>query len=314
MPSPCQPVIVCPSPLPTTTPSAIPEVTIGRKRYRLLDTIDQGSFSEPRRRGTAEGSGITDDDTFNGTDRMIPKTTIVVDAKVEEFATVAALVNNLLSNFPDKDMKSMGIEKSTDTRKKPENRNVSVTGFIHAFKKEGDNDYHVILGDGPNAKTKVYLNVEVSGIPVGGTAANRKRLIAVREQFKAAFKLGRTGPDSYKRPHEPIPVRISGSLFWDVDHKPGEVGPDDLKPKSSWEIHPVSELEFLDNSQSAVERPTPLRIVHLDLYRYPLLRCGPVGWSIDSENAIHEPSGRASHRPNRATTHANVYVSRQHAA
>jgi hypothetical protein len=89
------------------------------------------------------------------------------------------------------------------------------------------------------------LNVEVSGIPVGGTNANRKRLIEVRDQFQQAFSLGATGPKGYKRPHEPIPVRITGSLFWDVDHAPGAVGPDDLKPGTSWEIHPVSAIEFL---------------------------------------------------------------------
>lgn len=126
-----------------------------------------------------------------------------------------------------------------------EKRQVRVTGFIHAFKKEGDNDYHIILGDGPDAESAVYLNVEVSGIPVGGTNANRQRLIAVRNQFKETFNLGATGPNRYKRPHEPIPVRITGSLFWDVDHPPGAVGPDDMKPKTSWEIHPVSTIEFL---------------------------------------------------------------------
>ncbi len=91
------------------------------------------------------------------------------------------------------------------------------------------------------------MNVEVSGIPVGGTNANRTQLIAVRDQFKQAFNLGATGPQGYKRPHVPVPVRITGSLFWDVDHPPGAVGPGDLKPQTAWEIHPVSAMEFLDN-------------------------------------------------------------------
>jgi hypothetical protein len=217
-------------------------VTIKGKTYRLLDTVDQGQFSEQPRPATA--SGIADEDTFTGTDRLLPKTTIV-DADIEEFATVAALVNNLLTNFPDKAMGKKGITRATDTRVDAEKRNVRVTGFIHAFKKEGDNDYHVILGDGSDAENPVYLNVEVSGIPVSGTNANRKRLVAVREEFKQTFRLSSTGPTGYKRPHQPIPVRITGSLFWDVDHAPGVVGPGDLKPKSSWEIHPVSAIECL---------------------------------------------------------------------
>ena len=109
----------------------------------------------------------------------------------------------------------------------------------------------MIHGDGPDAENPVYLNVEVSGIPVGGTNANRKQLIAVRDQFKAAFDLGRTGPNSYQRPDEPIPIRITGSLFWDIDHRPGAVGPDYLKPMTSWEIDPVSGSNSSTTDRSA---------------------------------------------------------------
>src|SRR6266851_6526455 len=146
-------------------------VTIKGKTYRLLDTADQGEFEEKAQRPTITAAGIPEDDTFSGTDRLIPKTTIV-DAEVEEFTTVAALVKQLLAKFPDAKMEEMGIKRNTDTRVAAEKRNVRVNGFIHAFKKEGDNDYHVILGDGSNAENPVYLNVEVSGIPVGGTNAN----------------------------------------------------------------------------------------------------------------------------------------------
>jgi hypothetical protein len=249
-PAPCRPVVVCPTYLPVPVRPAIPAVTIKGKTYRLLDTADQGQFAEQPRPATATAAGTADEDTFTGTDRLLPKTTIV-DANVETFATVSALVKDLLTKFPDKDMAAMGIDRTTDTRVDAEKRNVRVTGFIHAFKKEGDNDYHVILGDGPLALDPVYLNVEVSGIPVGGTNANRKILIAVREEFKQAFNLGSTGPIGYKKPHDPIPVRITGSLFWDVDHKPGVVGPGDLKPKTSWEIHPVSAIEFLESNSAA---------------------------------------------------------------
>jgi hypothetical protein len=245
-PAPCPPVVVFPAYAPTPVAPALPTVTIKGKTYRLLNTVDQGQFREEVRLPAVTASGVAEDDTFTGTDRMLPKTT-VVDGDAKDYATVGELVHHLLDEFPDKDMKQMGIARNTDTRVDAEKGNVRVTGFIHAFKKEGDHDYHVILGDGSNAESPVYLNVEVSGIPVGGTNANRKKLIAVRDQFKTAFNLGPTGPDSYERPDEPIPVRISGSLFWDVDHAPGAVGPDDLKPKTSWEIHPVYEIEFLDH-------------------------------------------------------------------
>jgi hypothetical protein len=254
-PAPCPVVYVYPVyPVypyyqPAPVAPTIPTVRIKGKAYRLLDTIEQGEFEEESRPPTVAAAGVIEADTFTGRDRLLPKTTIV-DAEVEEFASVAKLLQQVLGKFPDTKMADMEITRSTDTRVDAEKRNVRVTGFIHAFKKEGDNDYHVIFGDGPDAANPVYLNVEVSGIPVGGTNANRKRLIAVRDQFKEAFNLGATGPNRYTRPSEPIPVRVTGSLFWDVDHKPGAVGPDDLKPKTSWEIHPVSEIEFLENLPS----------------------------------------------------------------
>jgi hypothetical protein len=244
-PAPCQVVVVYPVYPPVSVEPVVPTVTIKGKTYRLLDTVHQGEFEEEPREAPVTGAGVAAADTFTGTDRLLPKTTIVA-ADVTEFASVATLVNDLLADNPDSKMMKMGITRNTDKRVAVENRNVRVTGYIHAFKKEGDNDYHVILGDGPDAENPVYLNVEVSGIPVGGTNANRLKLIAVRKEFKQAFNLGTSGPAGYKRPNEPIPVRITGSLFWDVDHPAGAVGPDDLKPKSAWEIHPVSEIEFLE--------------------------------------------------------------------
>ena len=43
----------------------------------------------------------------------------------------------------------------------------------------------------------------------------------------------------------PIPVRVTGSLFWDIEHPPpNTVGPTDRRPKTAWEIHPVTKIEF----------------------------------------------------------------------
>jgi hypothetical protein len=191
-----------------------------------------------------ESTFVAPDDSFLGVSRWGPKTRIV-EEKVEDFPTVAALVNHLLAKNPDEQMASMGITRDTNTRVGAEKRNVRVTGYIYALKKEADNDYHVIIGDSPAADSPVFLTTEVSGIPNGGTDANRKRLVAARDQFKQVFNLGPVGPNSYNRLDKPARVRITGSLFWDVDHRPGAVGPVDLKPKTSWEIHPVSAIEFL---------------------------------------------------------------------
>jgi hypothetical protein len=247
-PAPCP----CPATYSVCPPAAVvpvPPVPSGRK-YRFVDASDQGEFHEDV---AADVRAALPDpnESFGGTDRRLPKTTIV-DAPVEDFPSVGALVKQILANNPDKEMKaSSGITKSTSTRVEAEKRNVRVPGFIYAFKKEDDNDYHVILGDAPGAQS-VFLNVEVSGLPVGGTAANRTRLTTARNLFKQKMGVGPTGPKGYQKSVDdngqlsPIPVRITGSLFWDVDHPPGAVGPAEFKPKTAWEIHPVSEIEFLD--------------------------------------------------------------------
>jgi hypothetical protein len=53
-------------------------------------------------------------------------------------------------------------------------------------------------------------------------------------------------PGAFQRPDPPVPVRVTGSFFWDVDHSPPNfIGPNDFKTKTSWEIHPISKIEFL---------------------------------------------------------------------
>jgi hypothetical protein len=124
---------------------------------------------------------------------------------------------------------------------------VTVLASIYAFRKESDNDYHVILGDSPTASHPRYLNAEVSGIPVEGSDDNRNALWAVRNAFKAAFHLDSEELDSYWEPNEPVPVRVTGPIFWDSEHEPPHtVGPKKFSPRTAWEIHPISRIEFLD--------------------------------------------------------------------
>ena len=88
-----------------------------------------------------------------------------------------------------------------------------------------------------------------------------------QSQFKARFRIGVADPTppgsgedrhvtisadrgdgarmSYLRFEDPVLVRITGSLFYDVDHEPGVVGsftPPSRVPATSWEIHPITEI------------------------------------------------------------------------
>jgi len=72
---------------------------------------------------------------------------------------------------------------------------------------------------------------------------NRERLKKPREDFKEFFG-DEPPPCRYKVFTKPIPVRITGSLFYDIDHAPGVVGTGPYKPRTAWEIHPVTKIEF----------------------------------------------------------------------
>jgi hypothetical protein len=85
------------------------------------------------------------------------------------------------------------------------------------------------------------MTAEVSGLPESG--ADRPRLLAARTQFQDFFAAQPIGTN-YRRFSPPIQVMVSESLFFDVDHPSGAVGPVGLKPATAWEIHPVTAIIF----------------------------------------------------------------------
>jgi hypothetical protein len=179
-------------------------------------------------------------DIFAGTDRRSPKTSVATGG-LKSFASVAAL----RSSFPtDSHMNSLGITRAPDSERTPEEQyNVSVEGYIYAAIKESDNDFHLIVGDKDCAAGDCFINVEVSGLPQDPADASYPTLSAVRKKFLAYFKQHQPSR-SYKKFNPPIAVTLAGSVFFDVDHPAGAVGPAGLKPNSAWEIHPLTDIIF----------------------------------------------------------------------
>jgi len=198
-----------------------------------------------------------DGENFQGTDRGIAKTKpAVTPARNIEFS-------QLLLEFQPGEQKSddnmrmhhePAMSKDFHFDRVPEeDDNVEVEGWIIATHKENDNDFHIILATDPGIIDEAspdrwkLMNVEVSGLPPKGTTG-RESLVTTREEFKSVFLPA--VPDSATKNYtyvKPIHVRIVGSIFFDVDHAPGAVGPDQFKPMTSWEIHPMTSLEFLNN-------------------------------------------------------------------
>jgi hypothetical protein len=197
-------------------------------------------------------------DAFKGKSRRVPKTSYLEDVPTKEYDSISALKATFTAaNMMDENtMASLhipwGTEPGADTaaadRRPQERKNVVVTAYIYAFKKETDNDYHVIIGDAPGTPGGQYLNSEVSGLPQQ-EGPQRDKLNGVRTKFKSEFSIGSSGPASYEEPEQPVKVRISGSLFYDMDHSPPRdyVGTGDYQPMIAWEIHPITSIEFLNN-------------------------------------------------------------------
>ena len=182
------------------------------------------------------GSG----DIFAGSYRRDPKTSIATGG-LKSFSTIAALRSSLPT---DSHMKSLGITRAPDSERVPEEQyNVSVEGYIYAASKESDNDFHLIVGDKDCAAASCFINVEVSGLPQDPSESSYATLTSVRTKFLAYFN-NQEPKRAYKTFDPPIAVTLTGSVFFDVDHLAGSIGPAGFKPSSVWEIHPLTDITF----------------------------------------------------------------------
>jgi hypothetical protein len=176
---------------------------------------------------------------FRGKDRAGAKTSIADGAPMLEFASVVKLQDSLPG---DDEMQHHDppITRQSNERMSEELRNVHVSAWIYAIKYETDNDWHLITGTDPSGDPR-YFNAEVSGLP-SKTAASYAKLLGVRKSLADILNDDLPGPGSYRKYDPPIAVTIEGSVFYDVDHEPGAVGPGDMKPTTAWEIHPITGL------------------------------------------------------------------------
>jgi hypothetical protein len=243
----------CPCPCPQVAPLASAPVAAETREpftspkgrsYTLVYTTERGEREDrPARAITFEAAGAGDD--FNGTDRAAAKTSIS-SRPAEQFATVDHLLDGLASDQAMRQHQPPISEDPSSTRVMEEDRNVTVTAWIFALKKEGDNDFHLIIGGNPQGGTIRYITAEVSGLP--DDPATRARLSVPRQALKDFLQeKHKTIGGNYARIVPPVPVTVAGSLLFDIHHTIGEVGvrssPQRI-PESVWEIHPVTSIVF----------------------------------------------------------------------
>lgn len=143
----------------------------------------------------------------------------------------------------DSYMLSLGITNSSP-RVSDENRNRTITtSYLYAIARESDNDFHMIIGDANSAADNL-LNCEASGNPVS-SQSSYAAINAVRNYLKGYFGKDFCGTSGYTKFSPALHVSLlKGSLFFDIDHAAGTVGPLGLRPNTAWEMHPIHDIAF----------------------------------------------------------------------
>jgi len=185
-------------------------------------------------------------DNFQGTSRKAAKLSIST-ANTEKFTDIKNLIASLVADAKMKAHKPKIRTTASSNRVKKEERNLHVTAFIYAASREDDNDFHLIIGRRLSATPEMYMTMELSGLPPANSPAFNT-LKAAREAFKNFFKNNAGGQlpgMTYDFYDPPIPVRVDGSLFFDMSHATGtRPGPASLKSRmpTIWEVHPITKI------------------------------------------------------------------------
>jgi hypothetical protein len=220
------------------------------KTYLAIDTNERGESEEKegpfRPEITEARRRPSDGEHFAGTARKAAKTSFARGAP-RAFGSPGAVLDSIFRGEDPRtnDSTMRGKLNESSPRSPEEERNVTVTAFLYATKKETDDDFHVLIGDNPNGGDGRFMTAEVSGLPAPDNATT-PQFEHVRNQFKEFFRTtGQELPGSnYRIFSDPVPVTITGSIFFDVDHTIGEVHSRNAVPESVWEVHPVSNLVF----------------------------------------------------------------------
>ena len=174
-------------------------------------------------------------DNFHGIARKMPKTTVVT-ATAENFSVLKAFLSSLIPDNTISPKLHAMTKAQLEQRAPEEKRDIKLTKvFLIAIKREADNDFHMIIGDGKGN----FFNTENSGL----VASSPQTLKDVRKRV-VTFMGGAFCQSQYQTFSPGIPIELEGSLFYDTEHAPGVIGPASARPVTSWEIHPITNIVF----------------------------------------------------------------------
>jgi hypothetical protein len=192
-----------------------------------------------------------DGEIFAGQDRKKAKTS-TYHGTLKHFDNVGDILKWLPSDDDMRKNHEPKISTACDCGRTPEEQYaVKIeSAYLYGIYREKDNDFHVIIGNGDwGGSSMKLLNIEIGALPDDETSADYARLSRVRDRIIQEFGELQCGNGAYKPVDELIPISVEGSLFYDIDHPAGNVGFTSdgvkVKPKTAWEIHPVTKISFL---------------------------------------------------------------------
>lgn len=207
-------------------------------QYTLV-TYEINTDEEPDAIVKNEPASATCTQTFAGSARAAAKTSFA-SVSYGTYASINAMRAALQT---DAYMLGLGITNSSP-RVSEENRNRNITtSYLYAIARESDNDFHMIIGDANSAAGNL-LNCEASGLPPS-SQSSYAAINAVRNYLVGYFGTDFCGKSGYTKFTPAISVTLlKGSLFFDIDHAAGTVGPTGLRPNTAWEMHPIHDISF----------------------------------------------------------------------
>jgi hypothetical protein len=182
--------------------------------------------------------------TFLGCDRKAAKLSFSHTQNNKE--PLQHLINRLLASEPTMMNHNPAISlASTSTRVAEETENVWLEHvFIYVIIREGDGDYHLIIGNKHDSTSNTLMNVEIAALPES-SSPYYNALKSVRDKFEHRYRM--CSKKNFWEDHKVLPeISIKGTLFFDLRHaNAGEhAGNSHIKTETFWEIHPATYIKF----------------------------------------------------------------------
>jgi hypothetical protein len=180
-------------------------------------------------------------ENFTGKTRLAAKTTFSTK-KVESFPDLTAFLRSLPEDKIMNERNPPISQADYFQRVEEEDRNVRIDeAWVFAVSRQEDNDYLLVLGSDPDYMKAKFFNAEVTGLPES-SKETYNMFNDLRTKVKTQF--GNVCGKPMLFMNKPVKVSVAGSLLFDAEGKPGKDDPKKMKSATSWEIHPVAEIEF----------------------------------------------------------------------